>query len=318
MPGFLFVASALFIIFAGFGLLEVSISALVAQIFTSRTALFMSLLHFSYGVGSSLSPRIAGALSANQGWRIVYLISIPAALVFFVPTFFVRFPSQEKEVKRTSGDDSTKDETQGNISGAEKRTGFFTAIKTPMVWFFAVTLGLMVSVELSSSNWAGLYFQDVYHLDPKTSGAAFISNFYILFTLSRFIGGFAVEKVGYLRSLFIAVIAILFIFSVLFILGAKGIYVLPGLGFFTAMFWPTTMALAIVYFKKDAPIMTSAILVISGTLNAGMQFLIGLVNRLVGPAWGYRSCLFYAVLVFAALIILAGKIRHTYRAEGTQ
>jgi fucose permease len=297
LPRFLSVAAALFVLSASFGIFEVSSNALATQIFTSRAALLMSLLHFFYGAGAILSPRAAGFLASAQGWRSVYLLSIPLVLIFFIPFIFTRFP--EKNI-----------ETPGT-----KRTSFFTAIKTPIVWIFAVVLGLMISVELCSANWAGLYFQDVYQLDPKTSGAAFVSNFFILFTISRLVSGFAIEKAGYVRSLFIAGLATVIIFFLGFALGAKGIYILPFLGIFVAVSWPVIMAVAMGYFKEDAPVMTSAIIVIGGAVNSGIQFLIGLTNRLAGPAWGYRSCLLYALLSIAALVVLTRYMRRAYKAK---
>ena len=297
MPGFWSVATALILVFAGFGLFEVSINALAAQIFTSRTALLMSLLHFFYGAGSSLSPRAAGVLAASHGWRQVYLLSIPLALLFLIPSLLIRFP----------GDTQTRESPQGT-----KRADFFTALKTPMVWVFSIVLGILIAVELCSSNWAGLYFQDVYNLDPTTTVAAFLSNFYIFFTVSRLLSGFAIEKIGYMRSLLIAIVASVLIFGIGFAIKENGIYVLPGLGFFVAIFWPTLLAVAMGYFKEDAPVMTSAIIVIGGALNSGIQFLIGVTNRLAGPAWGYRSCLFYALLGIAALLVLIRYMRRPY------
>ena len=302
LPPFLFVAGALFIVSAAFGLFEVSSNALATQIFTTRAALLMNLLHFFYGAGSSFSPRAAGFIASAQGWRYVYLLSIPLVLLFFIPSIFARFP-------RTHSSDEPKD---GSGEGAVKNLSFFAAIKTPMVWVFALALGLMVVVELSSANWGGLYFRDVYQLDPTTSGAAFISNFYILFTISRLLGGFAIEKIGYMRSLYIATVATIFTLVLGFALGAQGIYVLPWLGFFTAMFWPTLLATAMGYFREQAPVMTSAIIVIAGATNACVQFLMGLTNRLAGPAWGYRSGLFYALLIVVSLVVLTRRMRRPF------
>jgi len=257
-------------------------------------------MHFFYGAGSSLSPRIAGAVSAALGWRSLYLFAVPLTLLLFIPSLIARFPKPALTGAEAAADHK-KPET--------KKISFFTALRTPMVWVFAMALGFMVTVELCSPNWAGLYFLDVYFLDPKTAGAAFVSNFYILFTISRLLSGFAIEKIGYMRSLFIATSAVILIFALGFILGAKGIYVLPALGFFTAIYWPTLLATAMNYFREDAPVMTSAIIVIGGAINSGFQFLIGVTNRLAGPAWGYRSCIVYAILTIFSLVILVTRMR---------
>ena len=152
-------------------------------------------------------------------------------------------------------------------------------------------------------------------MDPKTSGAVFISNFFILFTVSRLLSGFVIEKAGYLRSLYIAVLCAVLTYITGFIFKGRGIYILPVLGFFVAVFWPTLLAIAMVYFGPDAPVMTSAVIVIASALNSGLQYLIGLTNSLAGPAWGYRSCLLYAVLIVVSLVVLAGRLRRPYIAQ---
>jgi len=300
LPGFLPVASALFAVFAAFGLFEVSANALATQIFTTRTALFFNLMHFFYGAGSSLSPLAAGYVASALDWRKIYLFSMPLVFLFFIPSIFARFPKTGETEK-----------------AGIKKAGFFTALKTPMVWVFAVVLGLMLGVEMCSPNWAGLYFQDVYNLSAETEGAVFISSFYIFFTLSRLLSGFIIERIGYMRCLFIAVFASIIIFVVGFILGGSGVYVLPALGFFVAIFWPTLLAAAMIYFRRDSAVMTSAIIVIAGLINSGIQFAIGLTNRFVGPAWGYRSALLCAVLTIAALLFLTRLQKRPY-ASATQ
>ena len=297
MPGFWSIAGAFLVIFAGFGLFSVSANALASQVFITRTALFMNLMHFFYGAGSILSPRIAGALSVSVGWRHVYILYLPPVLLILIFSSIARFPRQVKEA-------------EGNGKPEIKKANFFTALRTPMVWVFSLALGLMMTAEMSIISWAGLYFQDVYNLDPRIEVAAFISYFYILYTISRLLSGFVIEKVGYLRSLFVAVIALAFILALGLFLGAAGIYVLPALGFFAAILWPTLMAAAMVHFCEDAPVMTSAIIVVAGAINSGIQYLIGLTNRLAGPAWGYRSILVYMVLIIAALALVNIGQRH--------
>ena len=285
MPRFMLVAGTLFLIAASFGLFSVSLNALASQVFTFRTALLMSLMNFFYGAGSSVSPRVSGVIASTMDWRQAYLFSVLLVLAFFIPSIFTRFPQAEGEEK--------------------KKTSFLTAIKTPMAWVFGIILGLCVAVEMWSPNWAALYFRDVFQLDPTTSGARYISNFFILFTISRLVSGFAIEKIGYLRSLFVTVLASLAIFIVGLFLGARAIHVLPAFGFFKAMFWPVTLAMAMVYFRKNAPVMISAVIVIHGAFNAIMQLMIGVITRSAGPAWSYYTCLILTVILVICLIILA-------------
>jgi fucose permease len=309
MPNFWAVGAAMLLLYAGFGFFEVGVNALGTQVFTAKAALLMSLLHFFYGAGSIAGPKAAGILT-NQGigWRQIYLLVIPLTLLVFIPALAARFPGDQ-----TNASEGTAPEGQAGAEPAGqtavqrtsvRKITFMGALKIPMVWTFSITLGLMEVVEMSSANWGGLYFQDVYGLDPRTDGAAFVSNFYILFTLSRLISGFIIEKIGYMRSLFIACIATVVIYAVGFVLGVRGIWVLPALGFFIAIMWPTIMAVAMGFFGKQSPVITSAIIVISGALCSGVQFVIGLTNRFAGAAWGYRSCLGYGIILVGMLCFL--------------
>jgi fucose permease len=302
MPGYLTVGASLFLVYASFGFFEVGVNALATQVFTSKAALLMNLLHFFYGAGAILGPKAAGFLinSAGMGWRHIYLLTFPLVLALFIPALFTRFPEN-------AGDENSEARSGGDPA-AEKPLSFLGALKMPIVWAFSVMLGLMEVIEFSSANWGGLYFQDVYGLDPRIEGAAFVSNFYILFTVSRLVSGFVIEKIGYVRSLFIACFAAIAVYALGFSLGIRGIWVLPLLGFFIAIMWPTVMAVAMGFFGKRAPVITSAIIVLSGAVNSALQFVIGLTNRFAGAAWGFRSCLGYAVILAVVLFLLNRRI----------
>jgi fucose permease len=304
MPGYITIGIALFLVYAAFGFFEVGVNALATQVFTAKAALLMSLLHFFYGAGAIIGPKTAGLLinSAGIGWRHIYLLTLPLALALFIPTLITRFPENAGE--------SSSAPPEGKAA-AEKPLSFLGALKIPMVWAFSVMLGLMEVVEFSSANWGGLYFQDVYGLDPRTDGAGFVSNFYILFTISRLVSGFSIEKIGYMRSLFIACFDTIVIYALGFGLGVRGIWVLPALGFFIAIMWPTVMAVAIGFFGKQAPVITSAIIVLSGAVNSAIQFIIGFTNRFAGAPWGFRSCLGYAVILAVVLFLLNKSLRRT-------
>ncbi|MDR2048684.1 MAG: MFS transporter [Treponema sp.] len=323
-PGFWTSAACLFLVFSCFGLFEIGINGLASILFTKKAALFLNLLHFLYGVGAVLGPKAAGILCGMEGisWRHVYLFSIPLVLIFFIPAAAAKYPepedgsSGEKPTAGNSVSGNPAEGQSGNPAGSSAESpakvpkiSFTGALRTPMVWFFGVVLGLMMSVEMATSNWGSLYFQDVYGMDPTTAGAGFVSGFFVLFTLSRLVSGFVIEKIGYIKSLIGAVLIIGVIFIAGFALGRTGIYVLPVVGFFIAILWPTIMAVAIGFFGVNAPVMTSVVIAIGGLFNALMQLSAGYINRYVGAAWGYRSCLIFTAALVVLLLKFGGKLK---------
>ena len=295
-PSFWAVSLTLLIVNTGFGFFEVGSNALGTAIFTKRSALMMRLAHFFYGFGAILGPKTAGALTNTFGftWRQVYIaVIIPAAIVFLF-ILFTKF----------------KGEADGkNSQGVTAKATFIGALKNPIVWLFSITLGFMEVVEFGAANWGGLYLQDVYGLDPRVIGASFVSLFYVLFTLSRLFSGLAIEKIGYLRSLYLAAGGTIILFLAGFILGRAGIWILPFTGLFIAIMWPTVMAVAMQVFGGDAPTITSAVITISGAINGIFQMVIGLTNHYIGVAWGYRSCLLYAIILLIILAFLSARIK---------
>jgi fucose permease len=295
-PSFWTVGLTLLIINAGFGFFEVGANALATVVFTSRAALMMNLMHFFYGFGAIAGPKTAGVLTDSMGmsWREVYVvILIPVALVFFF-ILFTRFRGQ-------AGENQSEE--------APARITFWGALRHPIVWLFCLTLGFMEVIEFGAANWGGLYLKDVYGLDPRVVGASFVSTFYILFTLARLFGGLLIERVGYIRSMYFALAGAIVLFFAGFSLGREGIWVLPFTGLFIGIMWPTLMAIAIKTFGQDTPTVSAVIITVSGAVNGIFQYIIGLTNQYVGEAWGYRSCLLYAVVALFLLYLLANKIK---------
>ena len=303
MPGFFLAAASLFVIFASYGIFEIGVNALASKLFVKRAALLMNLLHSFYGLGAVIGPITAGIVAGNMGlnWRYAYIVYLPLALALFIPAVVVRFPGNEAETQTANG------KADGRAVGNEERKGFLSALRSPLVWLMSVTLGVMVAVEIASANWGAMYFQDMHNLDPNTEGAAFVARFFVIFTISRLVSGLFIERIGYLRSLLGASMISLVILITGFLLGSQGIFVLPALGFFAAIFWPTLLAIAFVHFGRDAPVFSGAIIAISGIFSAGIQFLVGLTNQVLGSAWGYRSTVVYAAILIILLIILYRK-----------
>jgi fucose permease len=142
-----------------------------------------------------------------------------------------------------------------------------------------------------------------------------VSFFFILLTLSRLVSGLVIEKIGYMRSLFIAIIGTILVLLVGFGLGRNGIWILPLSGLFVAVLFPTTLAVVMKIFGADAQAIIGVLITVGGAINGTFQLVIGLTNQYAGPAWGYRSCLLYAVLALILLIVLAKKVRGKVEGE---
>ncbi len=299
-PSFWLVTLTLLIINAGFGFYEVGANALASVVFTTRAALMMNLMHFFYGFGAIAGPKVAGVLTNDLAfnWRQVYIaVLLPVAAVFLF-ILVTRFGKQ-----------ANSEPADPTAEYAKPSVTFFGALRMPLVWMFCITLGLMEVIEFGAANWGGLYLRDVYGLDPRVVGASFVSMFYILFTLARLFGGLVIERVGYARSLMLALALAVILYSAGFGLGRQGIWILPFTGLVIGIMWPTMMALAMRHFTIDAPVITSAIITVSGAINGVLQFVVGLTNQYAGEAWGYRSSLLYAVLGMVMLAVLIRRLR---------
>lgn len=297
-PTFWTASFSLLIINAGFGFFEVGTNALGTVVFEKRAALMMNLLHFFYGFGAIIGPKSAGILTVSLGysWREVYLFVLIPVFIIFIIIMTTKFQGAADKA---------------DAAHSKAKITFFGALKDPVVWLFALTLGFMEVIEFGAANWGGLYLKDVYGLDPRIAGASFVSLFYILFTLSRLFGGWAIEKAGYYKSLMISAIASAALFFIGFVLGRAGIWVLPVTGLTIAVMWPTIMAVAMGHFKENAPIVTGAIITVSGAVNGIFQLVVGLTNHYLGESWGYRSNFLYAIIVIIFLIALGKRIKKT-------
>jgi fucose permease len=285
------IASAMFIVIqGGLGFFEIGLNGMGVRTFTARSALMMSLLHFFYGIGAVLGPAYAGFIAGRQdlGWRYIYPTGLAAVALMGIVTVII-----------SAGGPETREARPPGVTAS-----FWLGLKNPLVWRFGVIMGLAGALESGSTSWSGLYLQDVYGLDPKSAGAAFVSTFFILYTVSRLLGGFVIEKTGYLKSLICADLIILLIFIAGFSAGRRGVWLLPLNGLFIALFWPTMLAVSIGVFREEAQTASGAIIVIAFSLNGIIQFGIGLINRFAGEAWGYRSSMVYAIILFFMLYFL--------------
>ena len=298
---------ALIILTSAFGIFEVGNNALAMKIFIKRTALFLSFMHFFYGFGAIIGPffgveilKIPFVQSFGvSAWRFIYVfLSIPAIIMII----FISLAKFENVNKNPSNN------INQNYNELSNKYSIIKIIKMRIVWIFAITLGLLVAVELSPSTWGPIYFKDVYNLNPEVEGAKFVSFFYILFTISRLFCGFFIEKIGYYNSLIISIISSILILTIGFSLGLKGIYILPISGIFISQFWILIFTITNKKFKEESDLIGGIIIALGSFINALLQILIGLINELTNGVWGFKFSIILASVALLLIIIEKKKI----------
>lgn len=290
-PNFVTVVLSLMVVWMGFGFYEVGYNALASILFTENSAVYLNLMHFFYGFGAIIGPQVASWLERllNDSYRGVYRGLFFVMVILFIFSIIIPYSAVEEK-------QSKNEESSGSIS-------ISSMFKMPYIWMASITLGFMEVIEFLASNWGTLYYRDVYGLDPNKEGATFVSFFYIMFTLTRLVSGYIIEKLGYYTSLFGALIIVVVIYIVGLLMGVNGRWVIPLTGFFIGPMFPTYMCVLMKVFGDEAGNMSSIVIFLSGATNGLVQLIIGYVNEWIGYEWGFRAGVIYTIIPFILLFI---------------
>ncbi|MBE0068752.1 MFS transporter [Thermoanaerobacterium thermosaccharolyticum] len=288
-PFFFVFAVFFFIMNFGLGMLEIGINATAAVTFVVNQALMMNLLHFFYGAGATISPNAAGRLvSLKYSWQNIYLFGGILAFLILIVVLFTRFPGTAKYVG----------------SGKVK---YLDVLKDRHVILFSVMLGFYIASEVGIGNWAVTYLKGSYGMNSVKS-SMYLSLFFAAFTIGRLLGGFVVEKIGYVKSIFIfASLAASFV--ALSMVNQNLSILLSIAGLFYSIIYPTTMALAMKSFKENTGVVISVIVTVSSSINMVANFIIGKLSDLFGVFIGFSFIVVFMVLVIVMLKVLSSSLK---------
>lgn len=118
-------------------------------------------------------------------------------------------------------------------------------------------------------------------------GAALNSRFYFCFMLTRFVGGFITDRVGPFKMEYIIIPIGTLIYVIGFLAGKTGIYILPFLGFFVSLFWPTCVIACTHYWGKESSIPVACLLPLQSLVGMVIQYGLGVMNERYGPQYAY-------------------------------
>ncbi|MDW8802953.1 MFS transporter [Clostridium sp. A1-XYC3] len=267
-PNFIVFLLAIFLLNIGQSLLSIATNTLVPVLFLSFQAVLMNLTHFCYGAGSAFAQRAAGVmLYRGVTWRKIYIIIALYALVLFILFIFVKIPEPHR-VKETSSID--------------KKSIF----KNKLLYFYIFALGFYVFAETGTGNWFINYMERSYHYN-KNESSLYIAMFFTVFAIGRLVGGFIIEKVGYINSVLISSIMafVLYVFGL--VLGEKGVIIVSISGFFFAIVFPTIVLTISKVFKEGSSYITGVIVTFASATSMLMNLFMGYLNDKVSSYAAY-------------------------------
>lgn len=273
--------AAMFLMSVGLSLTSISINTLVPVLFISFQALLMNLTHFCYGLGSTLSQRIAGILIYNgMDWRKIYLFIAFIYLIVFIIFIFIKIPEPHKA------------ERQKEI----KRSIF----KEKLVYFYMLALGFYVSAEVGTQNWFINFMHKTYSFNEKES-SFYLSLFFAVFAVGRLLGGFIVDRIGYIKSVCISLTIAMMLYTLGLYIGIDGMIIISISGFFFSITFPTLVLTISKVFPDGSAYATGIIITIGSLINMLSNQLIGELNWRIGT---YKA--FYAIPIslFISLIFV--------------
>ena len=246
----------------------IATNTLVPVLFLSFQAILMNLTHFCYGLGSAFAQRFAGImLYRGITWRNIYLMVALFALIMFVFFIFVKIPEPNK-VKSDFKIDKNK------------------LFKDKLIYFYIFAIGFYVFAETGTGNWFVNYMEKNYNYD-KSQSSFYIAVFFAVFAVGRLIGGFIIEKTGYINTVLISAIFALMSYSVGLALGENGLIIISIAGFFFSIIFPTIILTISKVFKENSAYITGIIVTFGSATSMVMNLFMGYLNDKISPYTAY-------------------------------
>ncbi|MBC2581191.1 sugar MFS transporter [Clostridium sp. DJ247] len=270
---------------SGVSLIGIGANTIAPVLFISYQAVLMNLTHFCYGLGSAAGQRFVGLMIGNgMDWQNIFLIVAVATAVVLILFLFIKVPSVHEETKN-------------------KKINTKEIFSNKLIYFYIIALGFYIGAEWSTGNWFINYTSKVFNFQENMSSyyAAF---FFTTFAIGRFVGGFIVEKLGYLNSVKVSLLVAVVIYIFGIILGIGGVMLISLSGLFFAITFPTIILTINKVFKENTSYITGTIITFASVLSTLINLFIGYLNNYIGIKNAFYTvpvCLLVS-LIFVTII----------------
>lgn len=257
-----------FIMSMGVALTSIAINTLVPVLFLSYQAIFMNLIHFCYGVGGASGQAIGGILmSKGYTWRNIYL-GISILFVILVIAFtFIKIPQTHKQSEKS-------------------KINVLDILQNRIVYFYVFALGFYIFAEIATASWLVNHIEDTYKYSSGKS-AFYSVMFLIVFSIGRLVGGFVVEKLGYLKTTMASLIIAVGLFTLGLTIGQDGLIIISISGFFFAVTFPTVVLTISKVFRQNVAYITGLIVTLTSLVNMLLNLVIGKLNDIIGTYFAF-------------------------------
>jgi len=154
-------------------------------------------------------------------------------------------------------------------------------IKNKLIYFYVAALGFYVFAEVGTGNWFINFMQKSYNYNESKS-SLYLALFFGIFTIGRLLGGFIVEKMGYLTTVLISLTIGASLFLAGLLIGEKGIIIISISGLFFSITFPTVILSIRKVFKKNVAYITGLIITFGSIINMIMNLILARLNDNVG------------------------------------
>ncbi len=262
---------------AGLGFTAIASNTLLPVIVLSLQNLVMNLLHFFYGLGSTLGQRSFGfLLDTGVSWRTLYLSIAIIFVIVLVILLFIPFPKTSEKVE-------------------EEKLSLKDILTNKLVIFYMIALGTYVFAEMGTANWLVNYMTTSYGF-TENSASVYLSTFYLLFALGRLLGGFVVEKFGSFNVIIISLTTALVLYTSGILIGESALMLIAISGLFFAITFPTIVASV----RSVFPVSSSYI---TGILVTSASFQGMILNLIMGAGNDYFGADKAIFIIPACLVV---------------
>lgn len=265
---YLWLLVGMFVSMGASTLMNTMINILSPFFFGAMAGLYVNVLFFVQGIGTSGNQKITGTLADSYAqYRLLCLGMAVVGVVSLLILSRTRFEKTGEGAK--SGGERPGGEAapaQSHASGTEVKSGARrTAAVSGMVLAMGLVFGFYFVAEHGIMNWWSMYCSQGLGLDNSMASTS-VSLFFGTMTAGRLLMAPVVQKLGSRRSILILGGAGTLLYLTGVLLGAKGVLLLGISGIFLSIVYPTMVLLLQELFPKERITAMTGMVISIGTL----------------------------------------------------